>query len=69
MLLAEGHDTSHVANARGWANRSHFIAAFTTIIGITPGRYRSGHERGAGRADVTAVRPAVSTCRTGPQGH
>jgi AraC-like DNA-binding protein len=41
VLLADGHDTTHVAHACGWANPSHFIAAFTTIIGITPGRYRT----------------------------
>jgi AraC-like DNA-binding protein len=40
VLLAEGHDTTHVAHACGWANPSHFIAAFTAIVGTTPGRYR-----------------------------
>jgi transcriptional regulator GlxA family with amidase domain len=40
VLLADGHDTTHVAHACGWANPSGFIAAFTTIIGTTPGRYR-----------------------------
>jgi AraC-like DNA-binding protein len=40
VLLADGHDTSHVAHACGWANPSSFIAAFTTLIGTTPGRYR-----------------------------
>ena len=45
VLLADGHDTSHVAHACGWANPSGFIAAFTTVIGTTPGRYRTGHPR------------------------
>ena len=40
VLLADGHDTTHVAHACGWANPSSFIAAFTSIIGTTPGRYR-----------------------------
>jgi AraC-like DNA-binding protein len=40
VLLADGHDTTHVAHACGWANPSGFIAAFTTIIGTTPGRHR-----------------------------
>jgi AraC-like DNA-binding protein len=44
VLLADGHDTTHVAHACGWANPSSFIAAFTTVIGTTPGRYR-GRER------------------------
>lgn len=42
VLLADGHDTIHVAHACGWANPSSFIAAFTSIIGTTPGRYRLG---------------------------
>ncbi|WP_246122317.1 helix-turn-helix transcriptional regulator [Pseudonocardia cypriaca] len=42
VLLAEGHDTTRVAHASGWANPSSFIAAFSTIMGTTPGRYRSG---------------------------
>ncbi|WP_433437179.1 AraC family transcriptional regulator [Nonomuraea sp. CA-141351] len=45
VLLADGHDTTHVAHACGWANPSSFISAFTNIIGTTPGRYRSGHQR------------------------
>jgi AraC-like DNA-binding protein len=40
VLLADGHDTTHVAHACGWSNPSGFIAAFTGIIGTTPGRYR-----------------------------
>jgi AraC-like DNA-binding protein len=42
VLLAEGHDTTHVAQACGWANPSHFIAAFTKLVGTTPGRHRTG---------------------------
>jgi transcriptional regulator GlxA family with amidase domain len=41
VLLADGHDTTHVAHSCGWANPSSFIAAFTNIIGTTPGRYRN----------------------------
>jgi len=41
VLLAEGRDTSRTAAACGWANPSSFIAAFTNIIGTTPGRYRN----------------------------
>lgn len=40
VLLADGHDTAFVAASCGWANPSHFIAAFTGIVGMTPGRYR-----------------------------
>ena len=39
VLLASGHDTTHVAHACGWANPSGFIAAFTDLVGTTPGRY------------------------------
>jgi AraC-like DNA-binding protein len=45
VLLADGHDTTRVAHACGWANPSSFIAAFTQVIGTTPGRYRNGSER------------------------
>jgi AraC-like DNA-binding protein len=44
VLLADGHDTTHVAHACGWANPSSFITAFTSIIGTTPGRYRTSHQ-------------------------
>jgi AraC-like DNA-binding protein len=44
VLLADGNDTTHVAHACGWANPSSFIAAFTTVIGTTPGRHRAGHQ-------------------------
>jgi AraC-like DNA-binding protein len=40
VLLADGHDITRVAHACGWANPSGFIAAFTAIVGTTPGRYR-----------------------------
>ena len=45
VLLAEGHDTTRVAHACGWANPSGFIAAFSTVMGTTPGRYRSDSPR------------------------
>jgi AraC-like DNA-binding protein len=41
VLLAEGHDTTRVAHACGWTNPSSFIAAFTAIVGTTPGRHRA----------------------------
>ncbi|MEV0068176.1 helix-turn-helix transcriptional regulator [Amycolatopsis sp. NPDC050768] len=44
ILLSEGHDTTHVAHACGWANPSHFIAAFTKLVGTTPGRHRAGRQ-------------------------
>jgi AraC-like DNA-binding protein len=42
VLLADGHDATHTAYACGWANPSSFIAAFTHLVGTTPGRYRAG---------------------------
>ncbi|MCI3243448.1 AraC family transcriptional regulator [Streptomyces spinosisporus] len=45
VLLADDHDTTHVAHACGWSNPSSFIAAFNHIIGTTPGRYRSDEQR------------------------
>jgi AraC-like DNA-binding protein len=45
VLLAGGHDTTHVAHACGWANPSGFIAAFTSVVGTTPGRHRTSHQR------------------------
>jgi AraC-like DNA-binding protein len=39
VLLAEGHDTTRVATACGWVNPSGFIAAFSKLVGTTPGRY------------------------------
>jgi AraC-like DNA-binding protein len=47
VLLADGHDTTRVAHACGWANPSSFIAAFTSIVGTTPGRHRTSHQRPA----------------------
>jgi AraC-like DNA-binding protein len=47
VLLADGHDATHVAHACGWANPSSFISAFTNIIGTTPGRYRTSHQHRA----------------------
>jgi AraC-like DNA-binding protein len=47
VLLADGHDTTSVAHACGWANPSSFISAFSNIIGTTPGRYRASHEHRA----------------------
>lgn len=41
VLLADGHDTTRVAHACGWANPSGFIAAFTAVIGTTPARHRT----------------------------
>ena len=41
VLLADGHDITHVAHACGWANPSGFIAAFTAIVGATPGHHRA----------------------------
>jgi AraC-like DNA-binding protein len=41
VLLAAGQDTTRVAHACGWANPSSFIAAFTAILGTTPGRHRA----------------------------
>jgi AraC-like DNA-binding protein len=41
VLLADGHDTTHVSHACGWSNPSGFIAAFAGIVGTTPGRYRT----------------------------
>jgi AraC-like DNA-binding protein len=45
VLLADGHDTTHIAHACGWANPSHFIAAFTKLVGATPGRHRTSYQR------------------------
>ncbi|MFD0688494.1 AraC family transcriptional regulator [Actinomadura fibrosa] len=42
VLLADGHDTVRTAHACGWASPSAFIAAFTKIMGTTPGRHRVG---------------------------
>jgi len=38
-LLAEGHKVSDVAAACGYRSSSAFVAAFTRLSGITPGRF------------------------------
>lgn len=48
VLLADGHDTVGTAHACGWSNPSSFIAAFSDIMGTTPGRYRAGRRTGIG---------------------
>lgn len=50
ILLADGHDATQTAYACGWANPSTFIAAFTSIIGTTPGRYRTSRQNVAHRS-------------------
>jgi AraC-like DNA-binding protein len=45
VLLGDGHDTTSVAHACGWANPSSFIAAFSNLVGTTPGRYRTAQSR------------------------
>jgi AraC-like DNA-binding protein len=47
ILLAEGHDVTYTAHACGWSNPSSFIAAFTNVLGTSPGRYRSTHRDAA----------------------
>lgn len=44
VLLAEGHDITRTAYECGWANPSSFIAAFTSVVGTTPGRYRTSRQ-------------------------
>ncbi|MDH2413302.1 helix-turn-helix transcriptional regulator [Nocardioides sp. CER19] len=46
VLLAEGHDVTYVAHACGWSNASSFIAAFTSVMGTSPGRYRQAARAG-----------------------
>jgi AraC-like DNA-binding protein len=53
VLLADGHDATRVAYACGWANPSSFTAAFTAVIGTTPGRYRAGRQNRTGTQPVT----------------
>ncbi|MGY0386911.1 AraC family transcriptional regulator [Nocardioides sp. WG-D5] len=45
VLLAEGYDVTRTAHACGWAAPSGFIAAFTSILGSTPGRYQADRRR------------------------
>ena len=58
VLLAEGHDTTRTAYACGWANPSSFIAAFTNIIGTTPGRYRTSRRHRVEGSSGAATQPA-----------
>jgi AraC-like DNA-binding protein len=44
VLLGEGHDTTYVSHACGWANPSHFISTFAGIVGTTPGRYQANRD-------------------------
>jgi len=63
VLLAEGRDVTSTAIACGWANPSGFIAAFTAIIGSTPGRYQGLMNRVGGNLalGVTSIKfPAES---------
>lgn len=39
MLLADGQSVTRAAADTGWTTTSAFIAAFSHIVGITPGRY------------------------------
>jgi AraC-like DNA-binding protein len=57
VLLADGHDVTYVAHACGWANPSSFIAAFSALLGTTPGRHRTAHRRRA----VTVQRQMIGT--------
>jgi len=68
VLLAEGHDTTHTAYACGWANPSSFIAAFTNLVGTTPGRYRVSSSRGAHRTHRTQGRRASAHAMTSSRG-
>ena len=43
LLLDESLDLCHVAAACGFANQSHFTAAFSKIAGVSPGRFRRRH--------------------------
>jgi AraC-like DNA-binding protein len=61
VLLAEGHDTTHVARACGWANPSHFIAAFAKLMGTTPGRYRLSHSTAERSRSVMPPRPSSTS--------
>lgn len=55
VLLADGHDTTQTASACGWANPSGFIAAFTTIVGTTPGRHRTSRQTTAPPTQLSTV--------------
>ncbi|GAA3811403.1 helix-turn-helix transcriptional regulator [Nocardioides panacisoli] len=45
VLLAEGRDVNQTAHACGWSNPSSFIAAFTRLVGTSPGRHRTAGSR------------------------
>jgi transcriptional regulator GlxA family with amidase domain len=62
VLLADGHDTTRVAHACGWSNPSSFIAAFTALVGTTPGRYGQGSRA----SRPTVARAASSASAFGP---
>ncbi len=55
VLLAGGRDTTQTAYACGWANPSSFIAAFTNVIGTTPGRYRTSRQTTARASQLSTV--------------
>jgi transcriptional regulator GlxA family with amidase domain len=55
VLLAEGHDIIRTASTCGWANPSSFIAAFTNVIGTTPGRYRTSRQTTAHASPLPTV--------------
>lgn len=40
LLLADGLSVYTTAAACGWANPSSFITAFTSLVGMSPGRYQ-----------------------------
>jgi AraC-like DNA-binding protein len=59
VLLADGRGTTRAAHACGWADPSGLVAAFTAVIGTTPGRCRTGRGTTARAArPSTAVTPS-----------
>lgn len=40
LLLADGRSVYDTAAECGWANPGSFISAFTSLVGMSPGRYR-----------------------------
>ncbi|MGH3250861.1 MAG: helix-turn-helix domain-containing protein [Trebonia sp.] len=71
VLLADGRDITQTAYACGWANPSSFIAAFTNILGTTPGRYQTSRQNTARVSQPIAPRrpnrysPSPATSRQG----
>ncbi|MFI5916753.1 AraC family transcriptional regulator [Dactylosporangium sp. NPDC051541] len=63
VLLAEGHDTTRVAHACGWANPSGFIAAFSAIVGTTPGRHATAGASGSTSRTSAPRRGPPPDCR------